>query len=49
MFSPHNMYILFVALNNGCFEGDDVINPDFVLNALGSHGWVIPTDQQVSE
>ena len=30
-------------------EGEDVICPDPVIKALTSHGWVIPTEQQVSE
>lgn len=37
---------LVTALNAGCLDGDDVINPDFLLNTLVSHGWVIPADQQ---
>lgn len=44
MISFYNMYILFVVLNNGCFEGDDVINFDFVLNVFGLYGWVIFID-----
>ena len=38
----------YKALNSGCVEGDDVICPDSVLSALISHGWFIPTEQQVS-
>ena len=39
----------YEALNSGCMEGDDVICPDSVLSALISHGWFIPTEQQVSD
>jgi len=38
----------YEALNSGFVEGDDVICPDSVLSALVSHGWFIPTEQQVS-
>ncbi|KAL9980983.1 hypothetical protein ACROYT_G009632 [Oculina patagonica] len=37
---------LVKALNSGCLDGEDIICPDPVLNALISHGWVIPTEQQ---
>ena len=37
------------ALNNGCMEGEEVICPDSVLKALSSHGWIIPSEQQVSK
>ena len=30
-------------------EGEDVICPDSVLKALSSHGWIIPSEQQVSK
>lgn len=39
---------VFVALNSGCVDGEDVICPESVLNVLISHGWVIPIEQQVS-
>ena len=30
-------------------EGEEVICPDSVLKALSSHGWIIPSEQQVSK
>ena len=42
------LFCFYEALNSGCVEGDDVICPDSVLAALISHGWFIPTEQQVS-
>lgn len=42
--------MLFIAaLNSSCIEGQDAVCPDSVLNALHSHGWVIPVEQQVGE
>ena len=38
----------YEALNSGYVEGEDVICPDPVLSVLISHGWFIPTEQQVS-
>ena len=40
-------FYVTTALNNGCMDGEDLIYPESVLRALYSHGWVIPSEQQV--